>query len=759
MNAVDKSVIVDRRDPLGVLIRDDRYDSGPGDAFPPRQASSDIGEALATIWQRKWLFLIASGLLFVAFLVLIVRLPSNYAAEAKVLVNDQGALSVSPAAQAGGVADEQTLGTQRQILTSRALLYRVIEDLPPALSLRLAVPPQPSTLDRFLRFADDLLGRPPAETIDLGEATAAAGPAPRDDVEQQYRTIVANLSSEVVLDTNVISISYQNRQPEVAVYMVNAIVEEYERFSTERRRENADASMAWIQEEVNELRERVQEGEQQIADYRVQAAEGSGQSSTDVGGQIAEMGLQIARARQEVARRQALIDAIETGNAGAIASGLPGSDFHSGILDSLMDQENQLEVEMSRLASQFGPEHPEYQSIAASLGRVRQGVQTELTRIRTSVDTELAQATTELRSLERELAAMSQQRAALETSELSVQDLERQVSADRSALEQMFLLSSQYSLVGSTRGVDVEVLSTAVNAGSTPRPNKKLLSLAAFLVAGTIGLGLVFAVDYSRKRVTRPDHLSMAGFGRYMGQVVSVGAPNVRRLVDLIRKGKLTRPLVRAIEQVGQILIRTEDEQRHGGPLTVAVTSWGHGEGKSTLAFLMALVGGQINGRALLIDTDLRASSLCSVWPNAEQGGIGVGDFAADPTLRPELGIVSTGLGFDYIGPGNCIGSPAGLIRSFLASEAYRTATLHYDVIILDSAPIGPVADSHHLFAAADCVAFSVMEGQTRIASIAKAVEEIPRIGLHKVRFVMNGVRGKLGSEDGEYLTPIARAS
>jgi succinoglycan biosynthesis transport protein ExoP len=753
MNAeFDKALVVGRRDPFGVMIPDDRPDP-LAEAFPPRRTSSDIADALATVWRRKWLFLFVTALLFVGFLVLIVRLPSNYAAEAKVLVNDQGALTMTPTSQGGHVANEQTLGTERQILESRALLYRVIERLPPALSERLAVPPEPSLLDRFLAFADEMLGRPPAERIDLGEG-ALADLAPRADVEQQYRTIVANLSSEVVLDTNVISITYQDRQPEVAVYLVNEIVREYERFSDERRRQTADMSLAWIQEEVDALRQRVQEGEQQIADYRVQAAEGSGQSSTDLNGQISEMSLQIARARQEVARREALIQAIDSGDANAIASGLPGSDFHSGILDSLIEQENQLEVEMSRLASQFGPEHPQYQTVAASLARVRQGIGTELGRIRTSVETELAQARTELASLERELAGLSRQRARLETSELSVQDLERQVSADRSALEQMLLLSSQYSLVGSTRGVDVEVLSTAVDAGSTPRPNKKLLSLAAFLLAGTLGLCAVFAVDYSRKRVTRPDHLAMAGFGRYMGQVVAVGAPNVRRLVERIGKGKLTRPLLRAIEQVGQILIRTEDEQHHDGPLTVAVTSWGHGEGKSTLAFLMALVAGQINGRALLVDLDLRASPLRGVWPNAEQGGIGVGDFAADPSLRPELGIVRTGLGFDYIGPGNCIGSPAGLIRAFLASDAFRAAR-HYDVVILDSAPIGPVADSHPLFAVADCVVFSVMEGQTRISSIARAVEEIPRVGLRKVRFVMNGVRGKVRGDEAEYLTPI----
>ncbi|MGF1627789.1 MAG: GumC family protein [Alphaproteobacteria bacterium] len=753
MNAdLNKSLTLDRRDPFGALVREDRPRAAAGDGFPQRRASSDISDAFSTLWQRKWLFLAATCALFALFLVLIVRMPSKYAAEAKLLVTDQGAFSVSPTSQTATVANEQTLGTQRQILASRAVLYRVIDGLPEALAQQLAVSPEPSLLDRLLAEANELFGREPSIGIDL--PLAAPGVRPSDDLEQQYRTIASNLGSEVVLDTNVISVSYQDRQPEVAVFLVNEIVREYERFSAERRRDNAEASMAWIQEEVDALRERVQAGEQLIADYRMEAAAGTGQSSSDLVGQVGEMGLQIARARQEVARRQASLDAIEAGGEAAISSGLPGSDLYSQVLDNLVDQKLALELQLTGIVDEFGPQHPTYRTVQGGLARVQQGIDAEIARIRTNVETELAQAEAELLSLEAGLSGLSQTRAALETSELTIQDLQRQVSADRNALDQMFLLSSQYSLIGATRGVDVEVLSTAVKANNTPRPNKKLLSVAAFFVAGTLALVLVFAVDFSRKQVSRADHLAMVGVGRYFGQVSSIGCPSVRKLVERVRKRKLTRPLVRAIEQVGQILIRAEDEVQHDGALTIAVTSYAHNEGKSTLAFLMALVAGQINSRALLIDMDLRASSLQAIWPNAEQGGIGVGDFAAEPSARAQLGIVRTGLGFDYIGPGNCVGSPAGLIKSFLGSDAFRMCQ-DYDVIIIDSAPVGPVADSHHLFGIADCVAFSVMAGQTRIASVAKAMDEIPRVGLHKVRFVMNGVRRKTSSEEHEYLTPI----
>ncbi len=729
-------------DPLGHFRKPEARLASDGDVAQ-RRAPSDLTEAIETVWNRKGLFVVLTALVFTGLLVAIIRLPSEYAATAQVLVTDQRALSLASASQISSATSEQTLGTQRQILTSRALIYRILDRLPQETAERFSGQPQPGKLDRFIALASEWIGRPrpepPAELAGPAARPAGAG-SPTEEL--QYRRIAGSLSTGVIPDTNVIRITFVDRQPEVAVFIVNEIARAYEQYTEERRQQSGDASLVWIRDQVTDLQAQVQSGEQQIAEYRMAAVEGSGQRSADLARQIDEMGLQIARTRQEVARREASLETIDIGGAAALASGLPGSDLYSPVLEDLAAQELALELELAGLLENFGPQHPSSVAAQTGLTRVREGLEQEVVRIRTGIETELAQARVELDSLQSEVALLTRRKAELEASELNIEALERQVTADRDALEILYQLAAQVNLTGQSDGVDVEVLSPAVDISGAARPNKKILIVAAVMLSGILALVVVFVVDIQWKVVTNADHFALVGFGRYAGQINNIRSTPVRKLVQRLHSPRPSRALNLAIEQAGQILVRAEHDHPAGqaGPTTILVTSHQRGEGKSTLALLMARAAARGDHRALLVDLDLRDSTFRQIWANDARDGVGVGDFARDPTLPLETGVVETDLGFDYLGPGRCDGSPTGLIKGFLASGALNACT-RYDVVIIDSAPIGPVADSHHLFKLADCVAFSARAGKTRIGTLAKAIDEIPRIGLAKVRFVLNGVR------------------
>lgn len=739
------SVVPD--DPLGHFRKSDQRLPVEGDVAR-RHAASDLTEAIETVWNRKGLFVVLTALAFAVLLVAIIRLPSTYVASAQVLVTDQRALSLASAAQISSATGEQTLGTQRQILGSRALIYRILDRLPQDTAARYAVPPQPGKMDRFIAAVSEWVGRPrpepPAELAGPASRPPSAG-SPSEDL--QYRRIAGNLATSVVPDTNIIRISFKDRQPEVAVFVVNEIAREYERYTEERRQQSGDASLVWIRDQVDDLQAQVQSGEQQIAEYRMAAVEGSGQRSADLTRQIDEMGLQIARTRQEVARREALLETIDIGGAAALASGLPGSDLYSPVLEDLTGQELALELELAGLLESFGPQHPSYLAAETGLTRVREGLEQEVARIRTGIETELAQARVELDALELQVGQLTRRKAALEASELTVEALERQVTADRNALEILYQLAAQVNLNGQSEGVTVEVLSPATDVAGSARPNKKILIVAALMLSGILALVVVFVVEMQWKVITNAGHFAEVGFGRYTGQISRFRAAPIRGLVNRLQEARPSRALTRAIEQADQILVRAEHDHPTGreGATTILVTSHHRGEGKSTLALLMAHAAARSNHRVLLVDLDLRASTLRQVWPNDARDGIGVGDLARDPTITLEAGVVGTELGFDYLGPGQCVGSPTGLIKGFLGSAALG-AFNRYDVVIIDSAPIGPVADSHHLFKLADSVIFSARAGKTRVATLAKAVDEIPRIGLAKVRFVLNGVRRRYPS-------------
>lgn len=737
-------------DPLRQLRSPDPRLTMDGEAGPDH-GSSDLLDGLATIWRRKLLLLAVTMLVFTAAVAVIVRIPVHYVASVDVMVTDERGLALIGSGQEPQGTTEQTLGTQRQILTSRALIWGILDALPQAVAERYAAPAPPGTLDRLVERLTAGLGGEP----DRRSAPAMPGLAELPGhgslplvpdlavAERQHRAITERLSIEVLPDSNVIRISYEERDPEVAVLVANAIAAAYEDYAAERRRRSGETSLGWIQDQASALRARVRQGEQQIVEARLAAAEGSGQSSTDLARQIDEMGLQIAHARQDIARREGLLETIARGGADALASGLPGTALHSEVLDRMLSDEAALEIELSSVQESFGNSHPSYVSMRSNLTRIRNSIDREVARIGTGIETALAQSRAELRSLLKEMAALTRAKAALESTELKIEDLERQVATDRDALAFLYQVATQVSLNGRSEGVEVELLSPAVDVRGGARPNKTIILLAAVLLSGLAGLAVVFLVDLQRKVITRVGQLGLVGFGRYVGRVDGFHARSPARLVARLQARALPRGLRHALDQAHRILTRAELEHSPGAEraLRVLVTSHQRGEGKSTLAVLMAQAAARSGQRALLMDLDLRASGLRPLWPNEERQGIGIADLANTPEMHGHTGVVETRLGFHYLGPGTGVTSPAGAIKKFLRSYGMRVID-DYDVVIMDSAPVGAVAETHHLFALADCVVFTARAGRTRVSALASAAEEIPRIGLEKVRFVLNGGRG-----------------
>jgi capsular exopolysaccharide synthesis family protein len=157
------------------------------------------------------------------------------------------------------------------------------------------------------------------------------------------------------------------------------------------------------------------------------------------------------------------------------------------------------------------------------------------------------------------------------------------------------------------------------------------------------------------------------------------------------------------------------------GPRVVVVTSAVHGEGKSVTSINLALtLARQENLRVALVDADLRKSSIHK-WLGLPQSGHGLstalqnGGELNGSLVRmqdPPLAVLPAGPHPDH---------PAELLESSSMKRVLAALKAEFDVIILDTPPVLPVADPGIAAAHADGVLMVVRAGKTQRKTVTQA--------------------------------------
>jgi capsular exopolysaccharide synthesis family protein len=188
---------------------------------------------------------------------------------------------------------------------------------------------------------------------------------------------------------------------------------------------------------------------------------------------------------------------------------------------------------------------------------------------------------------------------------------------------------------------------------------------------------------------------------------------------------------------------------------SLMVTSAETGEGKTSLSAHLAASLARVGFRTLLIDADLRSPSLHRMLELPLTAGL-------SELLRKEVGIEEAvrqtqlpGLWF----------LPAGMwdmaALQALARDGgpalLQTLEGQFDFVIIDSAPVLPVADSLLIAQHVDGVLLSLLRDVSRGAAVQAAQERLQILGVHLVGAVVNGVNGDV--QTATYRYPSSRAT
>jgi len=663
------------------------------------------------------------------------------------------------------------VASEIEVLRSRVLAAKVIERLDllndPEFNPSLREPE--TSLFDFLKYLNPKTWIPASWKKTLKEAMgketmrvvpAAAAPANEQEAEEQKRNrqiatatniLLSKLNVKAVDWGKVINITFSSLNPKTAARVANDFPEAYIVDQLEAKFEATEKANAWLTEQLEELETMVVDSERAVELYRDEygLAEGSGNTLLDT--QVSELSSQLVIARSELAEVNARLNQLrrllESGGQGAETA---AEVMSSALVQQLRTQEAQALSRQSELSVELGPKHPRMLQVSAEIIEIRERIRDEVQRIAIGLEQEAEFARTRVASLETNLRVARGETSVQNKEAIQLRALEREATANRT-LYQTFL--NRFKETSSTQGLessDARIISAAEVPGWPSSPNRKKL-LTQYILLGFLGAcGLVLALQMLNPGMMTPEQVQQV-LKEYVIGLIPI-SPNKAAPHDYVLE-KPNSGLVEAINSLKFGLALSDPDH----PVkAIQVTSSVPEEGKTTLAMALARVTAASGQKVVLIDGDLRRSSIVKKL-NMPEKHKGLSDLvlAGDEPLA------------EFLQPdekGNVDVIPAGTAKYANATDIFSSHRMEeivamlksiYDLIIIDTPPVMAVADARIIGRIVDKTLFVVRWDKTPRKVARAAVEQLHRAKVDIAGVVLQQVDldryGRMGYGDSGY--------
>ena len=204
--------------------------------------------------------------------------------------------------------------------------------------------------------------------------------------------------------------------------------------------------------------------------------------------------------------------------------------------------------------------------------------------------------------------------------------------------------------------------------------------------------------------------------------------------------------------------LRADGAGTDGGGRVLLVSSAVAAEGKTTLSCHLAASLARTGRRVVLVDADLRRPAVHQVF--GCESGPGLADVLRGEADPADVEITVRGSDLRLVPAGRvCETALAGLGTAAIA-EYLADLRVRFDIVVVDSPPVLPVADGLILADHVDGVLFAVRRGVTRLRNVAAALARFEATGVTVVGAVAIGMddeTGRYGYAAGRYAYSYAK--
>jgi len=532
--------------------------------------------------------------------------------------------------------------------------------------------------------------------------------------------------------TGILLISLEADNAKLAADIVNSLMVQYDSLTIEQKNYSTDQKLRFIDDRLTSLKGELDslqdialtyKGRNDIVDVTVQS--GSSLARIDMADQSVQT--------QEI--KIGLVDYIASYlqdkrnqfNQSVVPSSLGLEDV---VLNDLIAGYNKAQLERKvMLEANIPVANPAVRELEATIEQQRQSLIENLRNIKLSY----LDALTKIRG------DISRQKGLLKDLPFKAKeliDLERQISTK---LALYTLLEGKREEAGIERAATTSNTSIVDQAGVNlvpVKPNKRMIQLIAALIGLAIPALILFIVEILNDKITTRNDIERITNAPIIGEVGHSYSLNT--LVVTKTSRTMVAEQFRAIRSNLDFFITKKK------PIVILVTSSFSGEGKSFVSTNMGAVMGLAGKKTIVLEFDIRKPRVLAGLKMGKHKGI-TSFLAGGSELEGLILPVPETENLFVLPCGPIPPNPSELLLNPKVDALFDALKEKFDVIIIDTAPIGMVSDAMTLGRYADCTLYLARQGYTYKKQIALIDEVYRENKLPGVSVVINDVKLKPG--------------
>jgi succinoglycan biosynthesis transport protein ExoP len=594
------------------------------------------------------------------------------------------------------------------------------------------------------------------------------------------------LTVKQVESSRLIAITYTSTDPVQAARIANAIVAEYKQYLLDSNFKASKEVSDWLGKQLGDLRTRVTTTEQAVSEYErshnlsasmpglatlgggsagIAASASAGGGGGAAGGgsgtlhipeldRLNALNEEVTQAEAQRLSAEAIYRLTETQNPEVVSTlgsgSLPGLTNSTVIsqggglelLNQLEAQEASIKVSYADQATKYGARNPRLTELENQMKSVDEQIQAELGKIKQRAKNDLTLAEANEKALQAEFAAQKAITSKMNDDVVQLGILMAQASSSRELYDLLDARLQEADIDAGSSAVNITIADIARPPGRAWIPKKRLFPMAGLLGGLVFGMPLAYLMEsqddtvadsFQVEDVARVPVLALIPFHRRDTRIKLEGPLATESSPFLTDPEGATAESLRSLRS-GLTLSGVGRRLK-----VLAATSALGGEGKSYTIYNLGIAFAAIGLRVLIIDADLRRPRQDALFRVSRREGLsnllaGIGTF--DEFVQPHSVVANMFL----LSAGQSTPLPSELLESGEIANVLKTARERFDLVLVDNAPVLPVADPIQVASHCDGTIGVLRSGQTSRKALRRFVQILARNNVHLLGMVIQAV-------------------